>query len=57
MAQCVLLTEPTGHGEDADYRRQRITEFGDLTPLEPIGIELDTGAFAAYEKVKPHRYP
>ncbi|MFI1070510.1 Uma2 family endonuclease [Streptomyces puniciscabiei] len=57
MAQCVLLTEPTGHGEDADYRRQRITKFGDLTPLEPIGIELDTCEFAAYEKVRPHRYP
>ncbi|MFE1307689.1 Uma2 family endonuclease [Streptomyces sp. NPDC058755] len=57
MAQCVLLTEPTGQGEDADYQRQRITKFGDLTPLEPIGIELDTAEFAAYEKVRPHRYP
>ncbi|MEU2717181.1 Uma2 family endonuclease [Streptomyces sp. NPDC007205] len=57
MAQCVLLTEPTGHGEYADYRRQRITKFGDMTPLEPIGIELDTSEFAAYEKVRPHRYP
>ncbi|MGW0764313.1 Uma2 family endonuclease [Streptomyces sp. NPDC002676] len=57
MAQCVLLTEPVGTGEDADYRRQRITKFGDLTRLEPIGIELDTSEFATYEKVRPHRYP
>ncbi|MEV5526069.1 Uma2 family endonuclease [Streptomyces prunicolor] len=57
MAQCVLLTEPTGTGEDADYRWRRITKFGDLTPLEPIGIELDTSEFATYEKVRPHRYP
>jgi hypothetical protein len=57
MAQCVLLTEPTGTGEDADYRCRRITKFGDLTPLEPIGIELDTSEFATYEKVRPHRYP
>lgn len=57
MAQSVLLTEPVGHGEDADYRRQRITKFGDPTPLEPLGIELDTSEFATYEKVRPHRYP
>lgn len=57
MAQCVLFTEPTGTGENADYRCRRITEFGDLTPLEPIGVELDTGEFAAYENVTPHRRP
>ncbi|WP_416986309.1 Uma2 family endonuclease [Streptomyces sp. T028] len=57
MAQCVLLTEPVGHGEDADYHRQRITKFGDLTPMEPLGLELDTSEFAAYENVRPHRYP
>nr|WP_216590857.1 Uma2 family endonuclease [Streptomyces brasiliscabiei] len=57
MAHCVLLTEPAGAGEDADYRCRRITEFGGLTPLELIGIELDTSEFAAYENVRPHRYP
>ncbi|MFF4543085.1 Uma2 family endonuclease [Streptomyces sp. NPDC001435] len=57
MAQCVLLTEPVGRGEDADYRRQRITKFGDRTPLEPLGLELDTSEFATYENVRPHRYP
>lgn len=43
--------------EDADHRCRRITKFGDLTPLEPIGAELDTGEFATYEKVTPHRRP
>ncbi|MBJ7001087.1 Uma2 family endonuclease [Streptomyces sp. CRPSP2-6A1] len=57
MAQCVLFTEPTGHGEDADYRCRRITTFGDSTPLEPVGIELDTSRFAVYENVRPHRCP
>jgi Uma2 family endonuclease len=57
MAQCVLLTEPTGQGERADYRCRRITKFGDLTPLEPLGVELDTSEFATYENVRPHRYP
>ncbi|WP_374192785.1 Uma2 family endonuclease [Streptomyces sp. MBT62] len=57
MAQCLLLTEPTGTGEDADYRCRRITKFGDLTPLEPIGIELDTSEFATHENVTPHHYP
>ena len=56
-AHCVVLTEPAGDGEEADYRCRRITKFGDLTPLEPIGIELDTSEFAAYENVRPHRYP
>ncbi|MFL5998341.1 MAG: Uma2 family endonuclease [Streptomyces sp.] len=57
MAQCVLLTEPTGEGDYADYRCQRITKFGDLTTLEPLGLEVDTSEFALYEKVRPHRYP
>lgn len=57
MAQCVLLTEPMGCGDDADYRRQRITKFGDLTPLEPLEIELDTTEFGTFPNVKPHRYP
>ncbi|MER6009744.1 Uma2 family endonuclease [Streptomyces bluensis] len=57
MAQCVLLTEPTGNGDYADYRRQRITKFGDLTPLEPLEIELDTSDFGTFPGVRPHRYP
>ncbi|MFG2134375.1 Uma2 family endonuclease [Streptomyces sp. NPDC048751] len=57
MAHCVLLTEPTGRGEDADYRCQRLTKYGDVTPLEPLGIGLDTTRFGTYPNVRPHRYP
>ncbi|MGW7383766.1 Uma2 family endonuclease [Streptomyces sp. NPDC054794] len=57
MAQCVLLTEPTGSGDDADYRCRRITGFGDRTPLEPLGIEVETSEFGIYENIRPHRYP
>ncbi|MCF3129598.1 Uma2 family endonuclease [Streptomyces olivochromogenes] len=57
MAQCVLLTEPTGSRDDADYRCRRITRFGDRTPLEPLGIEVETSEFGIYENIRPHRYP
>jgi Uma2 family endonuclease len=57
MAQCVLLGEPKGDAEDADYRWQRKALFGEPMPLEPLGIELDTSEFGTYENVRPHRYP
>ncbi|MFD7402405.1 Uma2 family endonuclease [Streptomyces sp. NPDC059866] len=57
MAQCVLYAEPRGEGGDADYRMRRITKFGDLTPLEPLRIELDTTEFGTYENVRLHRRP
>lgn len=57
MAQCVLLTEPVGEGEEADYRVQRITKFGDPVPLELLGLELDTSEFGTLKGVKPHRRP
>ncbi|MEV5881164.1 Uma2 family endonuclease [Streptomyces sp. NPDC052020] len=57
MAQCVLLTEPAGEGEGADYRAQRIAKFGDPLPLEVLGIELDTSEFGTLPGVRPHRYP
>ncbi|WP_448319276.1 Uma2 family endonuclease [Streptomyces sp. CO7] len=57
MAHCVLYTEPAGQGEDADYQVQRITKFGDPLPVGPLGIELETGAFGAYEGVRPHSRP
>ncbi|AKJ13238.1 hypothetical protein ABB07_25360 [Streptomyces incarnatus] len=49
--------EPRGEGESADYRSQRKAEFGELMPLESLGVELGTSGFATYEKVRPHRYP
>jgi hypothetical protein len=56
MAQCVLLAEPQGEGEYADYRWQRTARFGEAMPVEPLGIELDTSAFGTYENVRPHRH-
>ncbi|MGW1792622.1 Uma2 family endonuclease [Streptomyces tubercidicus] len=56
-ARCVLLTEPVGAGEEADYTVQRITEFGDPVPLEPLGTELDTTDFGTLPAVRPHRRP
>ncbi|MFC8866357.1 Uma2 family endonuclease [Streptomyces sp. NPDC057148] len=57
MAQCVLLTKPTGEREEADYLTQEIVKFGDRLPLEALGIELDTSEFGTFTGVKPHRYP
>ncbi|MEU0671573.1 Uma2 family endonuclease [Streptomyces sp. NPDC006172] len=57
MAQCVLLTKPAGQGEDADYRSQEIFKFGDVLPLEVLGLELDTTEFGTFPGVKPHHYP
>lgn len=57
MAHCVLLTEPVGVGEEADYRAQRITKFGAPLPLESLDVELDTTDFGTYKAVRPHRCP
>ncbi|NUR00176.1 MAG: Uma2 family endonuclease [Streptomyces sp.] len=57
MGQCVLLTEPTGTGEQADYQLQRVTIFGAPVPLNPLGIELDTAEFGTYKGVRPHSRP
>jgi Uma2 family endonuclease len=57
MAHCVLLTKPSGQGEDADYLSQEIIKFGDPVPLEALGLELDTKEFGTLPDVRPHRYP
>lgn len=57
VGQCVLLTIPVGKGDDADYRAQRVTKFGEPLPLEPLGIELDTSDFGTFQGVRPHHYP
>lgn len=57
MAQCVLLTKPTGQGEDADYLSQETIKFGDPVPVEMLGLELDTTEFGTFTNVRPHRYP
>ncbi|MFF3498045.1 Uma2 family endonuclease [Streptomyces sp. NPDC003247] len=57
VAHCVLLSEPVGVGEIADYRAQRITKFGDPLPLEPLGLELDTSEFGTLTGVRRHHLP
>ncbi|MBC3988169.1 Uma2 family endonuclease [Streptomyces sp. AC563] len=44
-ATCVLLTEPRGSGEAADYRTERTSEFGEPVPIGALGIDLDTSEF------------
>lgn len=41
----MLLTEPTGAGEEADYRTERTSKFGEPVPIGALGIELDTTEF------------
>lgn len=43
--RCVLLTEPTGGGEGADYAVERISKFGDTVPLDAVGTVLATEEF------------
>ncbi|MEW9518641.1 Uma2 family endonuclease [Streptomyces tubercidicus] len=57
VAHCVLLTEPAGAGDEADYTVQRITKFGEPVPLDLLGLELETGEFGTLPNVRPHRRP
>lgn len=57
VAHCVLLTEPAGAGDEADYTVQRITKFGEPVPLGLLGLELATGEFGTLPNVRPHRRP
>ncbi|MFK0219879.1 Uma2 family endonuclease [Streptomyces vinaceus] len=57
VGHCVLLTVPVGRGDEADYRAQQITKFGEPLPLELLGIELDTSEFGTYQGVRPHHRP
>lgn len=57
MAQCVLLTNPVGEGDGADYQTQHVTKFGAPVPLAILGLELDTSDFGTFPGVRPHRYP
>ncbi|WP_431770994.1 hypothetical protein [Streptomyces cucumeris] len=44
-ATCVLLTEPTGAGEAADYWTERAGEFGDPVSIEALDFTLETRDF------------
>jgi Uma2 family endonuclease len=57
VAHCVLLTDPIGEGDQADYRGQWITKFGDPVLLDLLGMELDTSEFGILTGVRRHRLP
>ncbi|CBG73174.1 conserved hypothetical protein [Streptomyces scabiei 87.22] len=57
MAQCVVLTEPEGVGEKADYKGQEIWKFGETVPLPALRLDIDTSGFSTFPNVRPHRYP
>ncbi|MFI0905340.1 Uma2 family endonuclease [Streptomyces sioyaensis] len=44
-ARCLLLTEPTGAGEDTDYQVERTATFGTDIPVDVLGLTLETGEF------------
>lgn len=56
-AQCLLLTEPTGQGEEADYLLERTSRFGMPLSLDMFGIKLETSEFGTVPPVKRHRRP
>ncbi|MEV7871991.1 Uma2 family endonuclease [Streptomyces sp. NPDC088124] len=56
-ARCVLLTDPVGTGEKADYRTARTYGFGEPVPLPMLDVELDTSEFETLPEVRTHRRP
>lgn len=50
-AKCVVLTEPGGSGEQADYRTERTSKFGEPVPLDALGLTLDTSDFGTLPDV------
>ncbi|MFE2329713.1 Uma2 family endonuclease [Streptomyces sp. NPDC059385] len=56
-AECLLLTEPAGSGEDADYKVERRAKFGESVRLPGLDVDLDTGDFGTLPKFKPYRRP
>ncbi|MBW5484691.1 Uma2 family endonuclease [Streptomyces bambusae] len=57
-ARCLLLTEPKGKGEEADYDVELKTKFGAPLALDVLGgFELNTSEFGTLPKVKRPRLP
>ncbi|WP_037836841.1 Uma2 family endonuclease [Streptomyces sp. NRRL S-244] len=54
-AGCLLLTEPRGKGEDADYAVEYREPFGHPMPLDVLGIELDTSEFGTLPQLNRRR--
>lgn len=55
--ECLLLTEPTGTGEEADYKVERRVKFGEPVPVAVLDIDLDTGDFGTLPNFKRYRRP
>ncbi|MFI8904878.1 Uma2 family endonuclease [Streptomyces albidoflavus] len=56
-APCVLLTEPYGEGEQADYGVEQTFSFGLDVPVPLLGVVLETAEFPTLPPVKRHRRP
>ncbi|MGX6741225.1 hypothetical protein [Streptomyces peucetius] len=41
----MLLTDPVGAGEDADYAMERTSRFGEPVPLGMLDVHLETADF------------
>ncbi|MFF7211480.1 Uma2 family endonuclease [Streptomyces sp. NPDC008238] len=52
-AKCVVLTEPAGTGEQADYRAERTWKFGESVRLPVVGVVLDTSKFGVLPGLTP----
>ncbi|MFH9420838.1 hypothetical protein [Streptomyces sp. NPDC017529] len=57
VAECRLLTEPYGEGENADYRVERISKFGEAVPLKLLDVTLDTSEFPTLPGIRRYRRP
>ncbi|MFI2367173.1 Uma2 family endonuclease [Streptomyces sp. NPDC018833] len=52
-AECLVLTEPSGSGEAADYRSERKWKFGETLHLPVLDVDVDTSEFGVYPGATP----
>ncbi len=52
-AECVVLTEPVGTGDQADYRAERTWKFGETVRLPVVDVALDTASFQVLPGLTP----
>ncbi|MDX3095686.1 Uma2 family endonuclease [Streptomyces sp. ME01-24h] len=52
-AECVVLTEPVGTGDQADYRAERTWKFGETVRLPVVDVALDTSEFQVLPGLTP----
>ncbi len=56
-AECWLLTDPYGEAENADFRGESISKFGEPVSLDLLGITLDTTGFPTLPDIRRYRRP